>query len=72
MSKQASLRISVGIWCLMAVILINGYAGNLVSYLAVPKMKPIIQSINDLATNEEIKLAIDMNSVMADRFLVRF
>lgn len=68
--KQTSLRVAAGMYCLMALVFINAYAGNLVSYLTVPKLKPIVNSFEDLALSLELKLAVDARSIMANRFLV--
>ncbi len=54
----------------MALVLINAYSGNLVSYLTVPKLKPIVSSFEDLASSLHLKVAVDAKSVLADRFLV--
>lgn len=57
-------------WCLMTVILINAYASNLISFLTVPKLNPIVESFEDLAASRDLKLAVDTNSVIADQILV--
>ena len=54
----------------MSLVLINAYSGNLISYLSVPKLKPVVQSFENLASSLDLKLAIDANSVMANRLLV--
>ena len=68
--RQTSFRLAAGVWCLMSLVLINAYSGNLISYLSVPKLKPVVQSFENLASSLDLKLAIDANSVMANRLLV--
>lgn len=68
--KSTSFFIAAGVWCLMALIVVNAYAGNLISYLAVPKLKPVIQSFEDLVENKDLQLAVEANTLMANRFLV--
>ena len=40
--RQTSFRLAAGVWCLMSLVLINAYSGNLISYLSVPKLKPVL------------------------------
>ena len=54
----------------MTLVLINAYASNLISYLTVPKLQPVIQSLQHLSSSHDLKLAIDANSVLAQRILV--
>ncbi len=68
--RQTSLRIAAGLYCLMALVLINAYSGNLVSFLTVPKLKPIVSSFKDLSSSLHLKVAVDAKSVLADRFMV--
>ena len=67
--RQTSFRIVTGFWCLMTLVLINAYASNLISYLTVPKLQPVIQSLQHLSSSRDLKLAIDANSVLAQRIL---
>jgi len=55
----------------MAVILVNAYSGTLFSYMAVPKLNPIVNTFEELAEKyPDQKPTIDANSVMAQLFLV--
>ena len=66
-----SFRLAVGVWCLMAVVLVNVYSGNLFSYLAVPKLNPITNTLDELADKyPQQKVVIEANSAMAQMFLV--
>lgn len=64
--------IAVGIWCLMTVVLSNAYAGNLLSFLSVPKLEPVINSLEQLIHSKNVQLVIQARSEIAIRFLVRF
>ncbi len=68
---RLSLHIVLGIWFLMMVVLINAYTGVLTSYMTVPKLKPIPQSLEQLATMKEYKVTVIKDSVLANSFLVR-
>lgn len=62
-------RIPITIWSLIAVVIANAYSGTLISFLTVPKLKPTISSLEELA-NSEFKLTAEINTADADRFLV--
>ena len=70
-NKKLSVRLLTGIWCLMAVVLINSYTGNLTSYLSVPKLNPIPNSFAELAASNEFKLSIQANSVLMKSIMVK-
>lgn len=46
----------------MACLLVNDFAGNLVTYLTVPRLKPVNRLLEDLAADGELKLAFDANA----------
>ena len=39
------------LWCLLVVVFIHAYIGTFISFLSVPKLKPIISSLDDLPTS---------------------
>jgi len=63
----------VAIWLLMCVVLANGYAGTLFSFLSVTKLQKPINSVKELADamiSKDIRLLIQGQTILADRFLV--
>lgn len=50
-----------GVWCLGAFILVNAYTSTLISHVALPNQKPLINSIYDLRNRSEIHLVTDRN-----------
>lgn len=62
----------VGLWCLICVVLANGYAGTLFSFLSVAKLEPAINSLEELANSNEVKLLVQHRTELADRLLVFF
>ena len=63
--------ILVGVWVLMTVVLANGYAGTLFSFITVAKLKQPINSIEELANNyPDVKLLIQGQTNLATRFTV--
>ena len=65
------MRILAGVWCLMSIVIVYSYTGKLTSYLTVPKLRPIPNSFEELAKNENYKLAVQANTVLAKSILVR-
>lgn len=70
MSMNLSLRLLAGTWCLMALVLTNSYAGCLRSFMTVPKMKPVPQSLEELALSTDFTVTVEKGAVIADSFLV--
>ena len=56
-------------WCLVVVIFIYAYIGTLISFLSVPKLKPIISSVEDLPSSP-LQWIVRKGSVPATLFLV--
>ncbi len=69
---RTSLKILTGVWLLSIVVLINGYAGVLTSLLTVPKLRPIAQTLKDVAESTELRVTCEKNSYFSDIFLVIF
>jgi len=69
--KMLATRLVIGTWCLMCVVIINSYTGNLTSYLAIPALKPIPNSFEELAASKDISLIVQHKSVLAEQILVR-
>ncbi|XP_046447217.1 glutamate receptor ionotropic, kainate 2-like [Daphnia pulex] len=59
-----SFRILVGVWLLIATVLVNSYSGTVISYLTVPKMKPPINTFEDLAISEDVELILLADNVI--------
>lgn len=43
-----SPRLLGAVWCLSAVVFASAYVGNLISFLSIPKLSPIISKLEDL------------------------
>lgn len=54
----------------MTIVLANGYAGTLFSFLSVAKLEPVINSLEDLA-NSDVNLMIQAHTDLSLRFLVQ-
>jgi hypothetical protein len=67
-----SFRILVGGWLLVATVLVNSYSGTVVSYLTVPKMKPPINTFEDLANSKDVGILIKEDVVIGLQILVKY
>ena len=56
----------------MTVVLANGYAGVLFSFMSVTKLEQPINSIEELASSDEITLLTQSDTELTNRFLVLF
>ncbi|XP_057374712.1 ionotropic receptor 93a-like [Daphnia carinata] len=64
-----SFRILVGFWLLGAMVLVNSYAGIVISSLTVPKMKPPIETLEDLAASKDVSLIIRHDVSIGEQIL---
>ena len=70
-SLRLSLRILAGTWCLIAIVLANGYTGAFTSKMAVTKLESIPRSLEELAVRGDLKISAERGSLAADRMLVK-
>jgi len=59
-----------GIWLLSVVVIINAYSGVLTSLLTVTKLKPIAETMKDVADSKELRVTCEKSSALAAIFLV--
>ena len=69
---RLSFRVLVGVWLLVAMVLVNSYSGTVISYLTVPKMKPPINTFDDLIASEDIGLVLLEDTVIEQQIRARF
>ena len=48
----------------------NAYTGTLMSYLTVPKLRPIVNTLAELAASSETQMTVDFELGKARMFLV--
>lgn len=70
LKKRSTVSVAAAFWCLSAVVICNAYTGTLTSFLTLPKLKPIINSLEELAASNRYKLTAELNSAFTDTFLV--
>ena len=72
LNSRRAIRIVVGVWCLITVVLANAYAGTLLSFLSIKKLGPVINSLDELAQSQTCKLIILAGSEPSNQFLVNY
>ncbi len=53
------------------MVIVNSYSGTIVSYLAVPKMKKSVNTLEDLAVDESIDTIIWEETAFGQLVMVR-
>ena len=70
-THRLSLRILLGCWLLMMVVIMNAYTSTLTSNMTVPKWKPIPKSLKELAEmGQDYQVTIIDNYLLGNYFLV--
>ena len=69
-TARNSIRFIIGLWLLTMVVIVNSYSGVLTSLLAIPKLEPTIESVEDLVASEQYKLTIEKDVILTRDFLV--
>lgn len=65
-----SSRLLLAFWLLGATVVVNSYSGTIISYLMLPKMKPSINSLEDLAQNQDVGLVVRDDMLISQIILV--
>lgn len=69
--KKHSVRIALSLWLLGSTVVVNVYSGTLMSSLAVPKLQPAVNSLEELAESKDLVLTFNANSVISQIVMVR-
>ncbi len=67
---RTSFKILVGIWLLCMVVLVLAYTGVLTSLLTVPKLEPIVTTVDELVDDGKLRITLEKNIQMSREFLV--
>ena len=59
-----------GFWVLVGMVLINSYSSIIISSLTVPKMKPAIENLEDLAKSKDVGLIVRSDTIFGQEILV--
>jgi hypothetical protein len=70
--QRSSYRLLVGFWLLAATVLVNSYSGTLVSSLTMTKLKPTVNSLEDLAASSDLTMTVNVNSIVAQTSMVGY
>ena len=66
------MRLAGGAWCIAALILTNYYSSILTSFITTSSPVPIVNSVQDLANNENIDLIVPKDYGASILISVRF
>lgn len=64
------MKVLIGVWLLAATVLVNCYAGIIISAMTVPKMLPPIDSLEDLVRNDDVTIANQGDAILTLQYLV--
>ena len=56
----------------MIMIVIYSYTTTLKSFLTVPKLEPIVSSLEELARNRAVKLTMENNTFLTNSIMVTY
>ncbi len=59
--KCLKLRLVMGAWCLVSVCLITAYSSVIVSFVMAPHYRPLVDTVKQLAENEDINPLVVKN-----------
>ncbi|KAI9551422.1 hypothetical protein GHT06_021755 [Daphnia sinensis] len=64
-----SSPIVLSVWCLACIVLVYLYTGVLISYLTIPKMRPIVETVEELAESTRLQVVAIKNSIFESTLL---
>ena len=63
-NKINAIRLVIGSWCLLTLVLLNVYNGMLFSFVTTtPRARPLVNSVEDVATNPNVFLILNKGLV---------
>nr|CAH0101184.1 unnamed protein product [Daphnia galeata] len=68
-NSRLSFRVLAGVWVLCAMVLVNSYTGIVTSSLTTPKMKPSIDSFEDLVASKGTGIVLRSDTAMGVQIL---
>ncbi|XP_057369794.1 glutamate receptor ionotropic, delta-1-like [Daphnia carinata] len=68
-TRFMSLRVLMGVWVLMATVLVNVYSSTVISYLTVPRTKPPINTFEDLAASPDVGILLRTEALITQYVL---
>ena len=60
----------IALWLLMMVVLNNSYSGIYTANMAVPKLEPTVDNLEELAASSKFKMTIELNTDIGFKSLV--
>lgn len=69
--SRFSFRVLAGAWVLCAMVLVNSYTGIVTSALTTPRMKQPINTLEELAVSNEVKIVLRSDTAIGVQILVK-
>jgi len=69
--KNPLFRLMIALWLLMMVVLDNSYSGTYTANLAVPKLEPTVDTLEELAASDKVRMTINLNTDIGVKALVK-
>lgn len=71
-TNQIVVRLVIGSWCLLTLVMLNVYNGTLTSYVTrVHRAEPIVQSLKDIIDDSSnVRLIVDRSAAFDAKFSV--
>ena len=70
-NRKIAMRILAGTWCLAGFVFFTAYSSVLISYIVVPNLKPVIDSVEELPKVPGLKMVVEKGATMEMMFLVQ-
>lgn len=66
------MKVLIAAWLLASTVLVNSYAGIVISALMVPSMIPPIESLEDLVKSDDITIAVQKETIPYQQYMVQY
>lgn len=66
---RLSFRLLVVGWLLIAMVLVNSYSSTIISYLSVAKMRPSINTFEDIVKSQDVGIILRKDYVIGKQIL---
>ena len=70
LKRFLSFRLMIALWLLMMVVLDNSYTGTYTANMAVPKLEPTVDTLEELAASNKFRITIELNTDIGFKALV--
>lgn len=58
-------------WLLPTVVIVNGYASVMAALLAVPKLEPTIDTLDQWVSSNRFKITLEKGTLLTEQIMVK-